>query len=121
MQEWMKICSGYFDSHTKQRFSFINFYIIISTALLYSVNLLKEQKPVFYWIVIFAHVFELIITFIFYRLDLRSKYLLDNSKRVIKNIEKIFLKQKSLRKILHFIIMKQKKQKIKKIIDAVIL
>jgi hypothetical protein len=39
--EWVKICYNYFDSHTRQRFSFINFYIIISTALLYSISFIK--------------------------------------------------------------------------------
>lgn len=95
IDEWIKTSSGYFESHTKQRFSFINFYIIISAALLYSIVLLKKQEIIFYWIVISAHIFELIITFTFYKLDLRSKFLLDNSKRVLKNIERRLFQNKA--------------------------
>jgi len=87
LSKWIKICFDYFDSHSRQRFSFINFYIIISTGLLYSVSFIRGSNPIC-WIVVIAHIFELVITFIFWRLECRSKSLIDNSERVLKNIEK---------------------------------
>src|SRR3990167_8674432 len=94
--EWVKICFAYFDSHSRQRFSFVNFYIIISTALLYSISFIRGENPI-YWIVIIAHIFELVITFIFWRLECRSKFLIDNSERVLKNIEKSFFTDQASR------------------------
>lgn len=83
---WANLCLNYFESHARQRFLFINFYIIVSMPLLSTVYFINrpEYKP----LIIIAHFSEIFLTYVFYNLDCRSSSLIKNSERVIINIEK---------------------------------
>lgn len=82
-----KISFSYFESHVRQRFYFINFYMIITIALLSSTYLMKTDGNFSAALIIITHLSELFVTFVFFRLEERTKNLIKNSEGVLKEIE----------------------------------
>ena len=76
---------NYFELHAKQRLTTFNYYIVIST-LLASGYLLAIQNVTF--LSLLLSIVLMLLSFIFWKLDLRNKQLIKNSENALKFIER---------------------------------
>lgn len=76
----------YFQLHAGQRLKTFEFYIVISTLLLsgYVISL-KEDSLIFIGIVI--GFLLIVLSFVFWKLDVRNKQLIKNAEQALKTIE----------------------------------
>jgi len=91
----LSLSSNYFNCHARQRFYLINFYIIISMALLSTVYFVENEQA--HPFIIIAHSAEVLITYVFYKLDKRTCFLIKNAEEVLRTLESQYIPQKCLR------------------------
>jgi hypothetical protein len=78
---------NYFQLHAEQRLKTFEFYIVMATVLLsgYGVSLKENDlKP----ISVVLGILLTILSFVFWKLDVRNKQLIKNAEQVLKTIEK---------------------------------
>ena len=84
---------NYFSLHADQRLRTFNFYLVVSTlivgAFVNIINSNNEQKIVF----ILPYLLTF-ISFVFWKLDLRTKYMIKNAEDAIKYIDDEIITQK---------------------------
>ena len=76
----------YFEKHSDQRVSFFNFYILIMAASSTALSILLQNEKLYY-LGILLGLFIIITSYIFWKIDQRTAFLIKNSERVLKNIE----------------------------------
>jgi len=77
---------NYFSLHTDQRLKTFNFYLVVSAILIGAfVNILDGDKDL-KLACILPYLLSL-ISFIFWKLDVRTKYMIKNSEEAIKEID----------------------------------
>lgn len=97
---WANVLHEYFESHIKQRFLFINYFILITTSLViaaYFSHKICGSKKAQVSALIFLGFLMAVITFIFWNLERRVKFLIKRcNKRLIK-LEDQLLQDSSLK------------------------
>lgn len=78
----------YFEHHGNQRLTHINFFTVLSSALIISqFTIINSQKVVCY-IPMILGVIQCIISFVFYKIDDRTKFLVKHAEETITEIER---------------------------------
>lgn len=89
---WVNIVNAYLESHIKQRFLFVNYFIVIVTSLVvveyFSLRIFNGHKMLQATILAVLALSMLLVTFIFWMLEERVKFLKCLSEKVLINIEK---------------------------------
>lgn len=77
---------AYFELHSRQRMQVFNFYIVISTALLAALFTLIDKLG-HGLLAILLEAVSILLPFIFWALDQRTRELIKRSERLIKKLE----------------------------------
>ncbi len=77
----------YFEKHSDQRVSFFNFYILIMAASSTALGIILQSESLSYFGILLGF-FIIITSFIFWKIDQRTSFLIKKSENVLKNIEK---------------------------------
>ena len=80
---------SYFQLHSQQRITLFNYYITISTIICTAIAYCYQStaRAEYLKIGIFLSIFLLILTFIFWKFDQRTSFLIKHSERILKKIE----------------------------------
>ena len=80
---------SYFQLHSQQRITLFNYYITISTIICTAIGYCYQStaREEYLKIGIFLSIFLLILTFIFWKFDQRTSFLIKHSERILKEIE----------------------------------
>lgn len=76
----------YFELHSGQRMSLINFYLVFITALGAGIAATYQSRA-YLLINIFLSMFIIVITFIFFKLDQRTTFLIKHAEIALKKFE----------------------------------
>ncbi len=78
----------YFQLHANQRVTHFNFFIVISTALISGTLSVLHPEIKLYRLSIGLGLIQVLLAFLFWRLELRNKELVKHAEKVLKAIEK---------------------------------
>lgn len=112
---WGDISKRYFESHVKQRFLFINYYILIFLAIVGSVGVILPMKlPEWFKIIyiLLAWFSFTIITIAFWVFEERCKFLIKHGENTLIEIEKILDLPRKIRLFTKEKIITENKRKI---------
>lgn len=78
---------NYFQLHATQRMSLFNFYIILASLLTTGIVTASQEKFKNEFVPVFLSLMLTVLSFVFWKLDCRVKFLLKHIEDVLKNIE----------------------------------
>lgn len=88
--EIIKYAWNYFDLHAKQRTSVFNFFVIFSTVVTTALATTFHQTIRAHYVGIVLGILLIFISFAFWKLDERNKFLTRHGEEALKRIEKEF-------------------------------
>jgi FtsZ-binding cell division protein ZapB len=77
----------HFEIHAAQRLTAFNFFIVISGAILAAIATILQKPDKFGWAGIFLGLLLVLLSYIFWKLDRRTKFLIKHSETAIKQFE----------------------------------
>ena len=86
-KEWLDLAWKYFQQHAQQRMQYFNYFVVFSTILttgLVTTFQYNFQAP---YLGIFLGLIQIFLSFIFWKIDRRNKFLIKHSENVIREIE----------------------------------
>jgi hypothetical protein len=86
-KEVLTLTWNYFQFHAQQRLTYINFFVILSSALTVAQYTIISSSARIYFVGILLGVIECIISYVFYKFDERNKFLTKHAEDTIKLIE----------------------------------
>jgi len=86
-KDFLVVLWNYFSLHSSQRTTLLNFYIVLESLFVTGLITLSELKGRYTEYQIVVCVAIIFFSFVFYRLDKRTKNLIKNSEIAIKSIE----------------------------------
>src|SRR5512139_3850842 len=81
----------YFEIHAAQRLTVFNFYVAISGTMLAGMAAISQASPRFALAGSILGLLLSVISFVFYKLDFRTSFLVKHAEDVIKKIESSYL------------------------------
>ena len=97
-------CWNYFSLHAQQRMSAFQFFITIETGLIGACLFLVQSKSQFtnsYWPIMIGPMI-MMLAFVFWKIDQRTKDMIKNAEISLAQIEKFFLENSTIVKSLPF-------------------
>lgn len=80
----------YFEHHGNQRLTHINFFTVISSALLVSQYTVLETNNNLLFAPIVIGIVQIIVSFVFYKIDERTMFLVKHAEKAIVSIESTY-------------------------------
>ncbi|MEH6689299.1 MAG: hypothetical protein V7693_18810 [Halopseudomonas sabulinigri] len=87
VQRSMEHAWRYFELHAQQRMTVFNFYLAISGLLAAGIGMCLQQGPKFSLLISILGVFLSCISFLFWKLDIRTSKMIKNAESVLQRIE----------------------------------
>lgn len=84
MEHLRKYIWDYFELHAKQRLTTFNYYIVISTLIATGYLIVIKDIPI---LSLILSIILILLSLIFWKLDIRNKQLINNSENALKYIE----------------------------------
>lgn len=86
-KEWLDLTWKYFQQHAQQRISYFNFFVIFSTIL--TTGLVSTFQKAFGvpYLGVAIGVIQVFLSFMFWKIDQRNKFLTKHAEEIIKSIE----------------------------------
>lgn len=80
----------YFEIHSQQRLTLFNYYIAVSGALISAIGFCLQAEKDFRFLEISLSILLSIFSFLFYKLDQRTSFLIKRSEKSLKKLEEYF-------------------------------
>ncbi len=78
----------YFELHSNQRITLFNYFLLIMAGLGTAVGVILQASNKFSYVGVFASIFIIIVSVIFWKLDQRTSFLIKQSEQVFKKLER---------------------------------
>ena len=87
-KDYLNISWHYFQQHAQQRIGYFNFFLLFSSFLTAAmVSIIKDKSVLMAFIGVALGIMQIIIAFIFWKIDERNKALTKNGENTIKQLE----------------------------------
>jgi len=86
-KEWLDIAWKYFQQHAQQRIMYFNFYVVFSTILTTGLIATFQNSFKAPYLGVALGIIQTFLSFIFWKIDERNKFLTKHSENIIKRIE----------------------------------
>lgn len=86
-KEWLDLAWKYFQQHAQQRITYLNYFVVLSTVL--TTGLVTTFQYNFNLPILGVAIgcVQSFLAFVFWKIDVRNKFLTKNAENIIKNIE----------------------------------
>lgn len=78
----------YFELHSNQRTTLFNYYLLIMVGLGTAIGVILQADAKFSYVGVFLSSFVSLVSYLFWKLDQRTSFLIKQSEQIFKNLER---------------------------------